>query len=493
MKLDCTKLVALACPLALLGACTVGPDYVRPAVETPAAFKERDWKQAQPRDREDRGKWWEVFNDPLLNSLQEQVDISNQNLAKAEAQFRQAPRWCGSARAAYYPNVTGGVSTTRSRASSTTIAQPSATPVSRGVVTNHNLPFQATWEADVWGSIGRTVEANAAGAQASAADLEAARLSAQAALAQNYFQLRALDAQQQLLEDTVAAYGKSLQLTQNPLRGGRRGQGRCRAGADPVEDHAGAGRSISACSARSSSTPSRCWWASRRRSFSIPRAAAQRGAAAGSAGPALGAARTPPGHRGRGAPHGRGERADRRRQGRLFPGRSRCPPAPGSRARPWLTGSRCRAASGRSAPPSPSRLFDGGLRQAATDQAIAAYDANVAAYRQTVLTGFQEVEDNLAALRILEQEAQVQDEAVKSARQSVELTTNQYKAGIVTYLNVIAVQAAALGNERASIDILNRRLAATVLLVKALGGGWNQSLLPSNDALLGRSSGDRTR
>jgi outer membrane protein TolC len=134
-------------------------------------------------------------------------------------------------------------------------------------------------------------------------------------------------------------------------------------------------------------------------------------------------------------------------------------------------------------------LFDGGLRRAATAQAVAAYDANAAAYRQTVLTGFQEVEDNLAALRILEQEAQVQEEAVKAARQSVELTTNQYKAGIVTYLNVIAVQATTLSNERASIDILNRRLTAAVLLVKALGGGWNESLLPSKEALIGRSRG----
>lgn len=215
----CRYMRAIALAAALLGGCTVGPDYVRPAAETPAAFKE-GWKQAEPRDHEDRGKWWEVFNDPLLNRLQEQVNISNQTLARAEAQFRQAAALVDTASAATYPNLTGGMSATRSRASSTTIAQPSAVPVSRGVVTNRNLPFNAAWEADVWGRISRTVEANAAGAQASAADLEAARLSAQAQLAQNYFQLRALDAQQQLLEDAVSAYEKSLQLTQNRYTAG---------------------------------------------------------------------------------------------------------------------------------------------------------------------------------------------------------------------------------------------------------------------------------
>lgn len=220
MKLNTVKLTALA-TAALLAACTVGPDYVRPSVETPAAFKEAgNWKQAQPRELEQRGKWWEVYNDPLLNSLEDEVSVSNQNLAKAEAQYRQALALVQSASAGYYPSVTGGVSNTRSRSSATTIAQPSTVPISRGVVTNHSLPFQASWAPDVWGNISRAVEANEASAQASAGDVEAARLSAQATLAQSYFQLRSLDAQQMLLEDTVAAYERSLRLVQNQYAAG---------------------------------------------------------------------------------------------------------------------------------------------------------------------------------------------------------------------------------------------------------------------------------
>ena len=156
MKLNSMTLAAVA---ALLGGCSVGPDYVRPAVETPAAYKETGtWKPAEPRDDVNRGEWWEVFNDPLLNQLQQQIDVSNQNLAKAEAQYRQALALVQSARAGYYPTVTGGVSNTRSRSSATTIATPSVAPVSRGVVTNHSIPFQASWAPDVWGNIRRAVE-----------------------------------------------------------------------------------------------------------------------------------------------------------------------------------------------------------------------------------------------------------------------------------------------------------------------------------------------
>ena len=459
---------ALAAPLLLLG-CTVGPDYVRPDVETPAAFKE-GWKQAEPRDHENRGKWWEAFRDPLLNGLQEQVDISNQNLAKAEAQFRQASALVESARAAYFPTVTGGVSTTRSRSSSTTVAQPSSVPVSRGVVTSHNLPFNAAWEADVWGKISRTVEANLAGAQASAADLEAARLSAQAQLAQNYFQLRALDAQQQLLEDTVAAYERSLQLTQNRYTAG------VVAKADVVQaqtqlkttqaqaidvgvQRAQLEHAIALLVGKPAS------------SFSIPRAPL-------SAAPPRVPAALPSELLERRPDIAAAERRVAAANAQIGVTKAAFFPSftlsagtgfQSATMAQWLTAPSRFWSIG---PAISLPIFDGGLRRVLNDQAIAAYDATVAAYRQTVLAGFQEVEDNLAAMRILEQEASVQEEALKSARQSVELTTNQYKAGTVSYLNVIAVQTTALGNERTAVDILNRRLAASVLLVKALGGGW---------------------
>jgi NodT family efflux transporter outer membrane factor (OMF) lipoprotein len=463
----------LAAPVvvALLAACSVGPDYVRPAVETPLAYKEAgNWKPAQPRDDVKRGKWWEVFNDPLLNQLQEQVDVSNQNLAKAEAQFRQALALLQSARAGYYPTLTGGISDTRSRASATTIATPSVAPVSRGVVTNHNLPFQASWAPDVWGNISRAVEANEAGVRASAGDLEAARLSAHAALAQSYFQLRALDAQQLLLEDTVAAYGKSLKLVQNQYAAG------VVAKADVVQAQTqikiAQAQAIDIGAQRAPLEHAIALLVGKPPSaLSIPRAPLK--------------AAVPP------APAGLpSELLERRPDVAAAERRMAQANAQIGVATAAFFPSLTLSASGgyQSAAmvdwlTAPSRfwsfgtaiaqaLFDGGLRRAQTAQAVAAYDASVAAYRQTVLTGFQQVEDNLAALRILEDEAEVQGEAVASAEQGLALALNQYKAGTVNYLNVVVAQATALANQRTAVDLLNRRVSASVQLVTALGGGW---------------------
>jgi len=482
MKLNALTPAALVAA-ALFAGCSVGPDYVRPAVETPAAYKEAgNWKPAQPKDDVDRGRWWEVFNDPLLNQLQEQVDISNQNLAKAEAQFRQALALLQSARAGYFPTVTAGISNTRSRASATTIATPTVAPVSRGVVTNHNLPFQASWAPDVWGNIRRAVEANEAGAQASAGDLAAARLSAQAALAQSYFQLRALDAQQLLLEDTVAAYGKSLKLVQNQYVAG------IVAKADLVQAQTqlkttqaqaidiGAQRAPleHAIALLVGKPPSE---------LSIPRQPLE--------------AAVPP------APVGLPSELLERRpdiaaaERRMAQANAQIGVATAAYF-PSLTLSASggyQSATMADWLTAPSRfwsfgtaiaqtLFDGGLRRAQTAQAIAAYDANVAAYRQTVLTGFQQVEDSLATLRILEQEAEVQGEAVKLAEQALALALNQYKAGTVNYLNVVVAQATALANQRTAVDLLSRRMSASVQLVTALGGGWT----PSREELTGRNA-----
>ncbi|MGH8756541.1 MAG: TolC family protein, partial [Burkholderiales bacterium] len=187
MKLHDMKLVALAALLIMTAACTVGPDYVRPTVEAPVAFKEMvGWKPAQPRDQEFKGKWWEAYNDPLLNNLEEQVNISNQNLAQAEAQYRQARALVQSARAGYFPTVSASASESRSRASSSfsSTQLQSTNPVTRGITNNYLLTLEAVWEPDLWGRVRRTVESNEASAQASAADLEAVRLSAQAELAQ---------------------------------------------------------------------------------------------------------------------------------------------------------------------------------------------------------------------------------------------------------------------------------------------------------------------
>jgi NodT family efflux transporter outer membrane factor (OMF) lipoprotein len=467
----------------LLAACTVGPNYVRAPVETPAAYKEAgNWKPAQPQDDAKRGKWWDIYRDPQLDGLMQQVSISNQNLAKAEAQYRQALALVQAARAGYYPTLTGGAANTRSRASATTIATPTTAPVSRGVVVNHNIPFQATWAPDVWGSIRRAVEANEASAQASAGDLEAARLSAQATLAQSYYQLRVLDAQQALLEETIAAYAKSLQLVQNQYAAG------IVAKADVVQaqtqiktaqaqaidigaqraplEHAIAllvGKPPSTLSIprqplRSALPPAPAGLPSELLERRPDIAAAERRMAQANA--QIGVATAA-----------------------YFPSLTLSASGGYQSAAmvDWLT--------------APSRfwsfgtaiaqtVFDGGLRRAQTAQAIAAYDASVAAYRQTVLTGFQQVEDNLATLRILEEEAEVQGEAVKLAEQALALALNQYKAGTVNYLNVVVAQATALANQTTAVGILSRRMVASVQLVTALGGGWT----PSREELAGRNA-----
>src|SRR4051812_14795041 len=215
--LSAAKDLLLASFVALLSACSVGPDYVRPDAPAPQAFKEaQGWKPAEPRDAEIRGNWWELFGDPLLSQLEEQVSVSNQDLAVAEARFRQALALVGSARSAYFPTITGDVSATRSRSSSGS----NSALISRGVVTGRTLAANADWELDLWGRVRRSVESNVAGAQASAADLESARLSAQAQLALTYFQLRASDTDKRLLDDTVAALERSLQLTQNRYTAG---------------------------------------------------------------------------------------------------------------------------------------------------------------------------------------------------------------------------------------------------------------------------------
>ncbi len=473
--------VSAALPLALAACTAVGPDYVRPAplaskAALPAEFKEAaGWKRAEPRDHELRGKWWEIFGDSLLNGLEEQIDVSNQSLAQSQAQFRQALALVQAARSAYYPNVQGNLLDTRSQSSSTvattTNPAPSGSAAKRPIATEHDLLARGSWEADVWGRIGRTVEASVAGAQASAADLGAARLSLQAALAQDYFQLRTLDEQAKLLEETLVGYEKSLHLSQNQFRAGTVSKADVAQAetqlqttqAQLVDVGVQRAQLEHAIALLAGKPPA---------AFSIARAAfaAQP--------PAIPVA----------LPSELLERrpdiagAERRvvaanaqigvTKAAYFPslifnataGYQSASLAPWFNlpSRIWSLG-----------PSIALTLFDGGLRAAQSAQAIAAYDASVAAYRQTVLGSFQQIEDDLAALRILEQEADVQQKAVQAARESVTLTTNQYKAGTVSYLNVVTVQTTQLSNERTAVDIRSRRLAAAVLLVRDLGGGWN--------------------
>jgi NodT family efflux transporter outer membrane factor (OMF) lipoprotein len=493
-------LATIAGVLTLMTGCAVGPDYVRPTVITPDAYKEVDgWKVAQPKDDVIRGAWWEIFGDPQLNALEAQVSLSNQNLAVAEATYRQARALVREARASYFPTVTLGIGYTRFRDSATPgtssagrssgggssgAGASSGGGASSGPRSDFQLGLDFSWELDLWGRIRRTVESNQASAQASAGDLEGARLSFQAELAQDYFQLRTLDAQKQLLDATVATFEQSLELTKNQYASGVASQ------ADVVQaetqlkttqaqaidvgvqraqvEHAialligkpASNFSLPAAPLTTIPPPMPIGVPSELLERRPDIAAAERRVAAANAeiGVALAA---------------------------FYPTLTLSATSgfESSSLSQWLT------APSRfwSVGPSISEtVFDGGLRRAQTDFARAGYDASVGTYRQTVLTAFQAVEDNLAALRILEQEAQVQDEAVTDAQTSVTLTTNQYKAGTVSYLNVITAQTIALTNEMTAVQLRGRRMSAAVLLIQALGGGWNAANLPSTQAVTER-------
>lgn len=472
------RLLAIICPIMLI-ACTVGPDYRRPSSAASTHFKElKGWKQAQPRDHELPGKWWEIFKDPYLNGLEEQVNIANQSIAQAEAQFRQAQSLVQSAAAAYFPTATADASVNRFRAAS---GQNVAV---RGVKYLFSAALSTAWEPDLWGSIRRQVESSEASAQASAATLQALRLSTQATLAQDYFQLRALDAQIKLLNDTVENYAKTLKITQNRYTAGIAAKSEIVQAETQLEsaqaqainlgvqraqlEHAIAlliGKapaefSIAIAPLNTLLPPIPVSIPSQLLERRPDIAAAERQVAAANA--QIGVAKAA-----------------------YFPTLSLAANN-GTQANQFsdlLTSAARYWALGPAAITLP--LFDGGARGAQMQQAIDAYDASVAAYRQAILVSFQEVEDNLAALKILEQEMRVQNKAVASAHKAVQLTTNQYKAGTVSYLNVMIDQAAALTNEKAAVDLQGQRLNAAVLLVKALGGGWNTSSLPSQDEVGG--------
>jgi len=457
--------------LVMLFGCAVGPDYKRPPVPVPVAFKEmKGWKEAQPRDDRIKTEWWKVFNDPLLNSLEEQVSLSNQSLAQAEAQYRQALALVQGARANYFPIISASAAASRSW-------QSSSNSVSGTNPTDQYSPsLNAGWEIDLWGRVRRQVESGTASAQASAADLQALRLSSQAQLAQNYFLLRTLDAQKKTLDDTVIAYQKTLELTKNQYAAGVAAKadfvlaqtqlettqaqaidiGILRAqyehaialliGKAPADLSIPATPIIPTLPHIPAGIPSdilerRPDIASAERQMAA--ANAQIGVAKAAYYPSLTLSAS--------IGYISTSLADLLTAPNFF----------------WALGPAALAQT----------LFDGGARKALTDQAIASYEATVAAYKQTVLASFQQVEDNLAALRILDDEVRVQDKAVNSARESVVLATNQYKAGTVSYLNVITTQSIVLTNERTALGIRGQRLTAAVSLIKALGGGWNASEL----------------
>jgi NodT family efflux transporter outer membrane factor (OMF) lipoprotein len=444
----------------LLTSCAVGPDYVRPTFsETtlPDHFQE-NWKLAQPQDQTVPQKWWAAFNDPTLTVLIEQVAASNQTLAQAEANYRAANALLDNAKAAYFPSLSANVSKTRSRSKKD------------GVDASNTFNLASSWEIDVWGGLRRAGEAQKNTMLSNYANVQAVRLSMQSQLAQTYFQLRALDTQQVLLDRSVAAYQRALTLTQNKYRAGTVASSdvlQAEAQLKSTEaqaldtgilraqyEHAIAtliGQPASSFSLSSSehqptlpdvpvTAPSELL--ERRPDI----AAAERLVAAANA--QIGVT-----------------------QAAYFP--TLTLGASGgyqsSALADWLTLPNRIWSVG---PNLAATLFDGGAKSAQHAQAIAAYDASVANYRLTVLTAFQNVEDNLAALRILKDEATVQHAATTAARKALDIAMNQYQAGTVDYLNVIVAQTTALANQRAELVIANSRLIAAVQLIVALGGGW---------------------
>ena len=475
---------ALFAALIIVSGCAVGPRYSRAPVPVPPDYKEtpQNWKPAQPSDQALRGKWWEIYQDPQLNALEEKIDISNQSLKAAQAQFAQARATVRYNRADYYPTITAGVSATRERYSanrplnSLTLNPITGKSLPQAETENDLIiPIDMSYEPDVWGRVRRTVEAARADAQATLADLESVRLSVHAELAVDYFQARELDAEAQLLDDTVSSYVKQLELTDNRYKGGVASQvdvaqaqtqlETARAQAiDVREQRTQFEHAIAVLIGEPAPT------------FSLPVAGLN-------ATPPV----TPPG-----LPSELLERrpdiaANERQMASANAGIGiakaayfplfNLGPSAGFESTTivnWLSSPSAFALVGASAVVT---AFDAGRRRAANDQARAFYDQAVANYRQNVLTAYQEVEDNLAALRLLEDESNTETRAVAAAEHSLALSNNRYKGGVTTYLEVITAQATALADERTAVQISGRRMVDSVLLIKALGGGFDAASL----------------
>jgi NodT family efflux transporter outer membrane factor (OMF) lipoprotein len=466
-------LSGLLLALTATGCAARHVDLPPPAPQVPPAFRESaDWKPGQPADQALRGAWWEIFGDPQLNALETPVDVSNDTLRAAQARFLQARAAIGVARGSRYPQITAGPQITGGEQSGN---RPNATVHTR--LSDFLLPADVSYEADVWGRIRLGIDAARATAQASAADLEAVRLSLHAELALDYFELRGLDAERVLLDNSVTAFQRALDLTQNRFAGGIASQA----------DVALAETELEATRAQAVDLGAR-------------RAALEHAIATltGKTPAALqvpsSPLASPPPEIPMGLPSDLLERrpdiaaAERRidaagaaagiAQAAFFP-RLLLTAAAGFESRSlasWLSGLSTFWSAG---PAAAATLFDGGRRRAISEQARADYDETVASYQETILRSLQEVEDGLAALRVLREEADIQASAVAAAERSLTLATNRYRGGVTSYLEVITAQNAALSNQRAAVSILSRRLQASVLLIKALGGGWSLASLPT--------------
>jgi NodT family efflux transporter outer membrane factor (OMF) lipoprotein len=473
-------LAALAGLVLLSDACIKGPQYQRPTVSAPQAYKEnppQGWKEAQPSDGVLRGKWWEIFHDPALNALEEQVNISNQNVLQAEAQFQAAKAAVRIARSALFPTVTASPSVTGSDTSS----RLSSRAGSSGAVGTYSIPVDASYTADLWGSIHRSVTASSNAAQASAAQLESARLLYQSELAADYFQLHGLDSDVTLLQQTAQSYQEYLVLTRNRFAGG-----------------VASDLDVSQAETQLYTTQAQLIDIGVQRAQLEHAIAILIGKAPAEFSIAPAPIQVPPPPIPVGLPSALLERrpdiATAERQAasaneQIGIAKAAFYPAltfgisAGVESTSFLNWLTWPSRFWTIGPQLAQILFDAGKRTAQVAQAQASYDATAANYKQIVLTAFQQVEDNLAALRILADEGVTLERAVKSADRSVTVSTAQYKAGTVSYLQVITAQTIALQDQRSALDVQTRRMAASVLLIEALGGGWDVSQLPTPQTL----------
>src|ERR1700677_1467075 len=470
----------------LLAGCTVGPNYHRPDAPTAPAFKESavtpppgipggGWKQVRPNDSAIRPDWWEIYQDPELDKLEQQVAVSNQTLKASYEQYMQARAAIQYYRSQYFPTIQVGPSATREKQSTN---RPLYEPGSKPTYNDIFLQGEVTWEPDLWGNVRRAVESQKATVQATAADLANADLSIRSELATDYFEMRGLDTQQQLLDSTVVQYEQYLELTQTRFKGGvatdedvalaqtQLDQTRAQAidvgVARAQYEHAIAmltgvpassfGLPFAPLDLQLPQVPVGVPSQLLERRPDVAGAERRADAANAQIGIAIAAYYPTVNLTGTGG-------FESTSGGNLIQGPSSL----------WSLGGSA-----------VELLFDAGRRHSLTEQARDVYEQNVANYRQTVLQAFQEVEDSLSGLRILNSEQVAQARAVDSAERSLLISTNRYKGGVTTYLEVIMAQTVQLANERTAADITTREFAASVQLIEALGGGWDTTKLPPN-------------
>jgi NodT family efflux transporter outer membrane factor (OMF) lipoprotein len=472
--------------LFLVGCAPVGPNYKRPSASVPVSFKEplpAGWKQAEPGGAFVNGRWWEIYNDAALNALEQQVSISNQNVLQAEAQYREARAVAREARSALFPTAGVGIGITATgaggAASNAAGANGSSNP---GIRTAYNLPFNVAWEPDLWGSIRRNITGNIAAAQATEADLENARLLFRAELAQDYFQLHGIDGDADLLQRTSDSYNEYLTLTKNRYAAGvasdldvAQAESQLYSTQSALIDlgvqRAQLEHAIAILTGKSPSElsipPAPLIMPPPPVPIGLPSdllerrpdiASAERRVAAANEQIGIAMAAFYPVLT---LSAGAGLNSSSLAKWFSWPSRF------------WSVG-----------PQLSETLFDAGRRRAIVAQQQAAYDSTVAGYRQSVLTALQQVEDNLAALGVLSDENDKLQQTIQSADRALNISSAQYRAGTTSYLTVITSQATLLSSERSAVQLLARRLTASVLLIEALGGGWDASRLPTRQDVL---------